>query len=158
MLLREVLQRDDAWLIAHGDDPLGDAQAQRFTGLVARRINGEPVAYITGHREFRGRAFSVTPAVLIPRPETELLVVASPHINLEILQPKRPYVLMRDFVPVASTFSYDALMVVHPSLEKMSYAARTIRRRVARARSARIPALAPAVLMNSHYSLAPIWL
>ena len=45
-----------------------------------------------------------------------LLVVASPHINLEILQHNKPYVLMRDFVAVASAFSYDALMVVHPSV------------------------------------------
>ena len=45
-----------------------------------------------------------------------LLVVASPHINLEILQPNKPYQLMRDFVAVAPAFSYDALMVVHPSV------------------------------------------
>jgi len=46
-----------------------------------------------------------------------LLVVASPHINLEILQHNKPYVLMRDFVAVAPAFSYDALMVVHPSVQ-----------------------------------------
>jgi tripartite-type tricarboxylate transporter receptor subunit TctC len=46
-----------------------------------------------------------------------LLVVASPHINLEILQPNKPYQLMRDFVSVAPAFSYDALMVVHPSVQ-----------------------------------------
>jgi len=46
-----------------------------------------------------------------------LLVVASPHINLEILQPNKPYQLMRDFVSVAPSFSYDALMVVHPSVQ-----------------------------------------
>jgi tripartite-type tricarboxylate transporter receptor subunit TctC len=45
-----------------------------------------------------------------------LLVVASPHINLEILQPNKPYQLMRDFVAVGTAFSYDALMVVHPSV------------------------------------------
>ncbi len=45
-----------------------------------------------------------------------LLVVASPHINLEILQPNKPYVLLRDFTAVAPAFSYDALMVVHPSV------------------------------------------
>lgn len=74
MLLRVVLQRDDAWLLAHDDDELTAAQSQQYAALVARRIDGEPVAYITGRREFHGREFTVTPAVLIPRPETELLV------------------------------------------------------------------------------------
>jgi release factor glutamine methyltransferase len=74
VLLREVLNQSDAWLLAHGDDALTAAQSQQYAALVARRINGEPVAYITGRREFHGREFTVTPAVLIPRPETELLV------------------------------------------------------------------------------------
>ena len=74
VLLREVLQHDDAYLLAHGDDALTAAQAQQYDVLVARRSAGEPVAYITGRREFYGRDFAVTPAVLIPRHETELLV------------------------------------------------------------------------------------
>lgn len=74
VLLREVLRRDDAWLIAHGDDALTVAQSQQYAALVARRAAGEPIAYLTGTREFYGRSFAVTPAVLIPRPETELLV------------------------------------------------------------------------------------
>ncbi|MBX3665316.1 MAG: peptide chain release factor N(5)-glutamine methyltransferase [Burkholderiales bacterium] len=74
MLLREVLQQPDAYLLAHDDAPLTAAQARQYVGLVARRASGEPVAYITGRREFHGREFRVTPAVLIPRPETELLV------------------------------------------------------------------------------------
>jgi tripartite-type tricarboxylate transporter receptor subunit TctC len=59
-----------------------------------------------------------------------LLVVASPHINLEILQPNKPYQLMRDFVPVAPAFSYDALMVVHPSVQ-----AKTVKEFIALAKS-----------------------
>jgi len=74
VLLRTVLRQTDAYLLAHGDDELTAAQQQQMAALVARRVAGEPVAYITGQREFYGREFKVTPAVLIPRPETELLV------------------------------------------------------------------------------------
>jgi release factor glutamine methyltransferase len=63
-----------AWLIAHDTDPLSDAQTAPFEALLARRLAGEPVAYLTGTREFYGRSFQVSPAVLIPRPDTELLV------------------------------------------------------------------------------------
>jgi len=73
-LLRHVLHCDEARLIAHGDDDLAAPHAAAYGALVARRAAGEPVAYLTGSREFYGRAFVVTPAVLIPRPETELLV------------------------------------------------------------------------------------
>ena len=59
-----------------------------------------------------------------------LLVVASPHINLEILQPNKPYQLFRDFVAVAPAFSYDALMVVHPSVP-----AKTVKEFIALAKS-----------------------
>ena len=61
------------WLIAHGDESAPDDQAARFAAIARRRADGEPLAYLTGEREFRGRSFRVTPAVLIPRPETELL-------------------------------------------------------------------------------------
>jgi release factor glutamine methyltransferase len=74
VLLREVLKQNDAYLLAHGDDTLSAEQAQQYVALVVRRVAGEPVAYITGRREFYGREFAVNPSVLIPRPETELLV------------------------------------------------------------------------------------
>lgn len=74
VLLRHVLQRDEAWLIAHDDEQLTVPQTAAYGALIARRAAGEPVAYLTGKREFYGRGFAVTPAVLIPRPETELLV------------------------------------------------------------------------------------
>jgi release factor glutamine methyltransferase len=74
VLLRGVLNESDAYLLAHGDDTLSAEQAQQYVGLVVRRAAGEPVAYITGRREFFGREFAVNPSVLIPRPETELLV------------------------------------------------------------------------------------
>lgn len=63
-----------AWLIAHDRDLPTPEQAAQYTALLARRLTGEPVAYLTGTREFYGREFQVTPAVLIPRPDTELLV------------------------------------------------------------------------------------
>jgi len=73
-LLRHVLGASDAHLIAHSGQVLSDAQSERFAALVARRSAGEPVAYIVGAREFFSLGFKITPAVLIPRPETEALV------------------------------------------------------------------------------------
>ena len=63
-----------AWLLAHDADALTDAVARDFGALVERRLAGEPIAYLIGHREFYGRDYRCTPAALIPRPETELLV------------------------------------------------------------------------------------
>lgn len=68
---------DHAWLIAHGDDAVTDDLRARFESLLARRIEGEPVAHILGRREFYGRDFIVTPDTLIPRPDTETLVEAA---------------------------------------------------------------------------------
>jgi release factor glutamine methyltransferase len=61
-------------LITQGDRPLGADEAARLTDLVTRRLQGEPIAYIVGKREFFGLDFQVGPAVLIPRPDTELIV------------------------------------------------------------------------------------
>ena len=74
LLLGHVLDRPAVWLIAHDDAVLEEAALLRFASLVARRKGGEPVAYLVGHHEFYGREFAVSPAVLIPRPETEMLV------------------------------------------------------------------------------------
>lgn len=67
-------QVETAWLIAHDTDVPDAAQAAAFLALVEQRLAGLPIAYLTGRREFYGRPFRVTPDVLIPRPETELLV------------------------------------------------------------------------------------
>ena len=74
LLLSEASGLSPASVVAFGDKPLGSEAQQRFEGWVARRKGGEPVAYILGHREFFGLDLLVTPEVLIPRPETELLV------------------------------------------------------------------------------------
>lgn len=74
LLLAHALKVDRVWLIAHDTDPLTPAQLDACNALIARRLVGEPIAYLLGEREFYGRRFQVTPAVLIPRPETELLV------------------------------------------------------------------------------------
>lgn len=63
-----------SWLIAHDTDHPNPAQISHFHSAIARRLAGEPIAHITGYREFYGREFHVTSDVLIPRPETELLV------------------------------------------------------------------------------------
>lgn len=75
-LLRHALAVDSSWLAAHGRDELGEA-AVAFETLILRRLQGEPVSYLTGRREFFGLEFRVSPAVLIPRPETETLVEAA---------------------------------------------------------------------------------
>jgi len=74
VLLAHVLAKDRAWLVAHAGDALGVEDEAAFLALAKRRRDGEPVAYLTGVREFWGLPLSVTPAVLIPRPETESLV------------------------------------------------------------------------------------
>ncbi len=73
-LLGHHLGRDRAWLLAHDDEPLPVALSQAWAALLARRAAGEPLAYIVGEREFCGLRLAVSPAVLVPRPETEDLV------------------------------------------------------------------------------------
>jgi release factor glutamine methyltransferase len=73
-LLVHALGKPRSWLYAHGDDVADAALVARFETLVARRVAGEPVAYLTGRRGFWSFDLTVTPATLIPRVETELLV------------------------------------------------------------------------------------
>ena len=74
LLLMHALGRDRAWIYAHPEEPLDPAAAENYFAFVARRAAGEPVQYITGKQEFWGLEFEVTPAVLIPRPETEHVI------------------------------------------------------------------------------------
>lgn len=81
-LLAHVLGRDRSFIIAHADDPLTAEQREALQILVERRTVGEPLQYIIARQEFFKLDFEVTPDVLIPRPETELIVETS----LELLQ------------------------------------------------------------------------
>lgn len=77
LLMMETLKVNRAWLISHAEQALTEAKATQFRAVLNRRLQGEPVAYILGKREFYGITFEVTPAVLIPRPDTETLVDAA---------------------------------------------------------------------------------
>jgi release factor glutamine methyltransferase len=74
LLLLHVTGVTATTLAAHPEQELRPSQTASFLSLLKRRAAGEPIAYLIGRREFYGREFAVTPAVLIPRPETELLV------------------------------------------------------------------------------------
>jgi len=76
LLLARILERDRTWLIAHANDKVPSSVLETYTALVERRRRREPLAYITGEKEFWSRPFMVTPDVLIPRPETEHLIEA----------------------------------------------------------------------------------
>lgn len=84
LLLASALGTNRTWLFTHGDEPPPDAAVSSFETLMERRLSGEPVAYILGNREFWSLSLTVTPATLVPRPETERLV----EIALELL-PRR---------------------------------------------------------------------
>lgn len=74
LLLGHLLGRPRAWLIAHDDEPLAEADAAAFRALCRRRLDDEPLAYLVGEREFHGLPLQVDASVLVPRPETEVLV------------------------------------------------------------------------------------
>jgi release factor glutamine methyltransferase len=77
LLLMHTLGCDRGWLYSHLDEPVAPEVADRYIQLIAERSTGKPTQYITGHQEFWGLDFEVTPDVLIPRPETEHLVEAA---------------------------------------------------------------------------------
>jgi release factor glutamine methyltransferase len=76
-LLSFIIAKDRTFLISHAEDRIDESSLNRFRAAVERRAAGEPLQYITGVQDFFGREFRVTPDVLIPRPETELLVEAA---------------------------------------------------------------------------------
>ena len=85
VLLAHVLQMGRLELYLRYDQPLTPEELSRFKALMLRRRHGEPVAYLTGRKEFWSLNFRVSPAVLIPRPETEVLVAAALKAAREIL-------------------------------------------------------------------------
>ncbi len=74
VILASVLSVDRSWLFAHHDYHLDETETERYADLIVRRVRGEPVAYLIGRKEFYGLDLAVDQRVLIPRPETELLV------------------------------------------------------------------------------------
>jgi release factor glutamine methyltransferase len=89
LLLGHVLGHSEGRVIAREDDEVPPEAERRFRDLLARRLAGEPVSYLTGEREFWGRPFAVDSRVLIPRPETEHLV----EVALELRLPEAPRIL-----------------------------------------------------------------
>ena len=82
VLLAHQLGVERERLVAHPEQSVAPADADGFAQLAERRRRGEPLAYLLGQKEFHGRLFAVSPAVLIPRPETELLVETSLSLGL----------------------------------------------------------------------------
>ena len=76
-LLAFLLDKDRTFILSHADDPISGEQETLFQEFLDARAQGEPAQYITGRQDFYGLEFEVTPAVLIPRPETELLIEAA---------------------------------------------------------------------------------
>jgi release factor glutamine methyltransferase len=74
VLLANILQKPRTWLLAHDDAALDAAAQHAFDHGLQRRINGEPLAYVIGHKEFHGLMLKVNAHVLVPRPDTEVLV------------------------------------------------------------------------------------
>ena len=86
-LLAFTIKQDRTYLIIHFNDQLSEEIIPLYQSLINRRATGEPLQYITGRQEFFGLEFEVTPAVLIPRPETELIIEETLRLAQNIAQP-----------------------------------------------------------------------
>ena len=89
-LLASLTGQPLTWFMAHGDDPADPDTTARFHTLAERRRAGEPLAYLLGQQEFYGRPFTVSPAVLIPRADTETLVETALEQLLLLRRQQRP--------------------------------------------------------------------
>ena len=136
LLLVRALECPRTWLLAHADAPLGAAALARLGAELARRATGEPLAYILGEKEFYGLTLQVNPSVLVPRPETELLVEwALALLGGELARIKRPRV-----VDLGTGSGAIALAVGHaqPAIEMLATDASTAALAVARANASRL--------------------
>src|SRR5438132_2799556 len=131
VLLSHTLHTERSFLYAYPEHVLTPEQEQHYQTLIDRRSRGEPVAYLTGHKEFYGLDFLVDKRVLIPRPETELLVEAALNacrqmlaagrtpivadigtgsgiipITLAVLEPRLPYLYATDISADALSVAY----------------------------------------------------
>lgn len=90
MILESLLKKSRVWILSHENRTVTSRTLENYEELVTRRMRGEPMAYILGRREFMGHYFKINPNVLIPRPETELLVETA----LDFLHKKQhPHIL-----------------------------------------------------------------
>jgi release factor glutamine methyltransferase len=92
LLLMHTLGRDRAWMYAHPERELDTTAREQYFSLVARRASGVPTQHLTGHQEFWGLDFEVTPDVLIPRPETEHVIEVALEclgVGPETVSPRR---------------------------------------------------------------------
>lgn len=129
-------QVETAWLIAHDTDVPDPAQTSAFLDLLGKRLAGQPIAYLTGEREFYGRPFHVSPDVLIPRPETELLVDEALS-HLPPGQPLRVLDLGTGSGCVAVTIALERPQAIVTAVDR-SPAALALAQRNARALDARV--------------------
>ncbi len=114
-LLAHAIGRDRTFLITHADEELGPTEINLYRGFIERRAAGEPLQYITGRQEFFGLDFEVTPDVLIPRPETELLVETA----LELLKETNTAQLVCD-IGTGSGCIAIALLHAQPALRALA--------------------------------------
>ncbi len=140
LLLAHVLGKAPSWVLAHVEHPLSAAQEAHLENLVARRLAGEPLPYILGHWEFYRLDFRLSPATLIPRPETELLV----DVALDWLRahPTQPWVAdvgtgsgcvavslavhIPELMVLASDVSFEALRVAQENARRHGVAGRLL--------------------------------
>lgn len=167
LLLSHTLACDHAFLIAHSGEEIAPESLARFRACIARRAAGEPVQYITGRQEFYGLDFEVNPAVLIPRPETELLVETALELLRETQAPLLcdvgtgsgciPVTLLherRDAFAFALDISTDALAVAARNAARHAVAAR-LTLRVSDCFDALDPAGQPFTLITSNPPYIP---
>src|SRR5271168_4189441 len=113
LLLLHVLGRDRAWLYAHPDEVVPGLEAHRFLSLILRRADGVPTQYITGKQEFWGLEFEVTPAALIPRPETEHVIeVALDRLALREIRAGRPQKTIGENLQIADIGTGSGCIVI----------------------------------------------
>jgi release factor glutamine methyltransferase len=136
LLLGHVLGRPRAWLLAHGEVALDADGAASLTTLIERRTAGEPLAYLVGEKEFHGLALHVDARVLVPRPETELLV----DWALELLGGEMAYLAPAQVVDLGTGSGAIALAIRHaqPSAEVHAVDVSAAALEVARANAARL--------------------
>lgn len=149
VLLAHVLGRERAWLIAHADDALERVACDAFFALAKRRRDGEPVAYLTGRREFWGLMLEVSPDVLIPRPETETLVEMA-LARLPLDEPRRVLDLGTGSGAIALAIAHE-----RPQLEMLALDQSEAALAIARANARRLGLARVTFAASDWYSAVP---